>query len=167
MLTVYPCTSSGKKSRKYRRNPMRKVYLVTAILLLSSAWVLAQSSTPPVVPDNSQSVNPQNPSNTSSASQQPAIPDKSETGTQASSSGQTAQTVEGCLGGATGGFTLIDSSGKTYQLAGDTSKLSEHVGHMVRITGSEEGGATANAGAQPTLTVKNVKMVSSSCPSNK
>ncbi len=148
---------------------MRKVYLVTAILLLSSAWVLAQSSTPPVVPDSSQSANPQNPSSTSPASQQPAIPDKSETGTQAPSSGQVAQTVEGCLGGAVGSFTLTDGSGKTYQLVGDTSKLSEHVGHMVRITGSEEGRAagTAPAGAQPTFTVKNVKMISSSCPANK
>jgi hypothetical protein len=146
---------------------MRKIYLTTAILLLSSALVLAQRGTPPAVPDGSQSANLQNPSGTSPAIQQPGMPDKSETGTQAPSSGQAAQTVEGCLGGAAGGFTLTDASGKTYQLAGDTSKLSEHVGHMVRITGSEEGSAAANAGAQPTFTVKNVKMVSSSCPTNK
>jgi len=75
--------------------------------------------------------------------------------------------VEGCVGGSAGSYTLTDASGKTYQLAGDTSKLAEHVGHQVQVSGTEEAGtagAAAPAGGQQTLTVKKVKMLSSSCP---
>jgi Protein of unknown function (DUF5818) len=131
---------------------MRKLSLIAAVLLLSSAWVLAQSSAP-----NSS----QYPSSTAPSAQQPAQqPDASQTATGDHS-------VEGCIGGSAGNFTLTDASGKTYQLAGDTSKLGDHVGHQVRITGSEEAaapGAAAAAGAPTTLTVKKVKMISSSCP---
>jgi len=130
---------------------MRKLSLVAAILLLSSAWVLAQNSS-------------QYPSSTAPSAQQPAQqPDAS-----ATSSGD--QTVEGCISGSAGNFTLTDASGKTYQLAGDTSKLGDHVGHEVRVTGSTDGagGAAAAAGGGPaTLTVKKVKMVASSCPTSK
>jgi uncharacterized protein DUF5818 len=79
--------------------------------------------------------------------------------------------VEGCLQGSDGNFTLTDSSGTTYQLAGDTSKLTEHVGHEVRIKGSTSGagssgaGASASAGGQQTLTVESVKHVAKTCKS--
>jgi len=85
--------------------------------------------------------------------------------------------VEGCLQGSDGNFTLTDSSGTTYQLAGDTSKLTEHVGHEVRIKGSTSGasssgagasagaGAGASAGGQQTLTVESVKHVAKTCKS--
>ena len=123
---------------------MRKLYLVTAILALLSVGVFAQSTSP--------------------SSQQPIT---SPTGTQA----QASQAIEGCLGGSAGSFTLTDGSGKTYQLAGDTAKLGEHVGHTLRIWGSQkEGGASADsaaASAQPTFTVQKVKMVSSSCSTSK
>src|SRR4051794_265707 len=46
-----------------------------------------------------------------------------------SSTNQT--TVQGCLNGSAGGFTLTDNSGTAYQLAGDTAKLTDHVGHQV------------------------------------
>ena len=135
---------------------MRKWSLVTAILLLSSAWIVAQdSSKPPTVPDNSQSTQ-QYPSSTG---QQPS---QTTTGTE-----HNAQSIEGCIAGAAGSFTLTDAAGKTYQLAGDTSKLADHVGHSVQIMGSEEpssAGAAASSGAPVTFNVKKVKMVSSSCP---
>jgi len=84
--------------------------------------------------------------------------------------GSTENKVEGCLQGSNGNFTLTDSSGTTYQLQGDTAKLTEHVGHEVQITGSTSGGAgdsTASAGAasQPSLNVKSVKHVSKTCKS--
>ncbi len=140
---------------------MRKIYEVTAILLLFSAWVLAESS--------SQSTNRQNRSSASAASQQPALAEKSQTGTQDSSSDQMSQTIQGCLGRAAGSFTLTDASGKIYQLAGDSSKLSDYVGHTVWIAGSEESGAAATspAGPQRTFTIKNMKIVSSSCSTSK
>jgi hypothetical protein len=81
---------------------------------------------------------------------------------------------------------LTDQSGKTWQLAGDTSKLSDHVGHQVRITGTDNSssasssgsagstpssssgasatGAGASSGSQSTFNVQKVKMISSSCP---
>ena len=123
---------------------MRKLYLVTAILALLSVGVFAQSTSP--------------------SSQQPIT---SPTGTQA----QASQAIEGCLGGSAGSFSLTDGSGKTYQLAGDTAKLGDHVGHTLRIWGSQkEGGPSADsaaASAQPTFTVQKVKMVSSSCSTSK
>jgi hypothetical protein len=62
-----------------------------------------------------------------------------------------------------GGFALTDNSGKTYQLAGDTSKLADQVGHYDQVTGTEEAGAAA-AGAPSTFTVRKVKVVSTTCP---
>lgn len=138
---------------------MRKLSLITAILLLASAWVLAQSSTAP----SSQQYPSTAPSSTQSAGQ-----DASQAASQAGKEAA-GQTVEGCIGGSAGSYTLTDKSGKTYQLAGDTSKLGDHVGHDVKITGSmasAAGAAAASAGgATPTLTVKKVKMVSATCPS--
>jgi hypothetical protein len=87
------------------------------------------------------------------------------------------------LNGSAGNWTLTDQSGKTYQLAGDTSKLSDHVGHQVRIMGTDNSssasssgssspsssssssatGAGSSSGSQPTFTVQKVKMISSTC----
>jgi len=131
---------------------MRKMSLLAAVLLLSSAWVLAQNSTPPSSDQNPSTSAP-------SSAQQPAQqPDTSQTAT--------GQSFEGCVGGSAGNYTLTDATGKTYQLAGDTSKLGDHVGHQVRITGDESGGAgaAAAAGGSSTITVKKVKLLSSSCP---
>jgi hypothetical protein len=148
---------------------MRKLSLVAAMLLLSSAWVLAQSGTSPSSDQNPSSTSPSqtSPSSTSPSAQQPA--QQPDTSAQSSAS---ANTVEGCVGGSAGNYTLTDASGKTYQLSGDTSKLADHVGHQVRITGDEGAGASgaASAGASgaaggSTLNVKKVKMISSSCPS--
>jgi Protein of unknown function (DUF5818) len=44
--------------------------------------------------------------------------------------------VKGCLQGSHGNYTLMADNGTTYQLQGDTSKLSAHIGHEVQITGS-------------------------------
>jgi hypothetical protein len=139
---------------------MRKWSLITAIVLLSSAWVVAQSnSTPPTVPDNSQS-SQQYPSSSGQK------PDTSQSSAPPAAADQSAQSIEGCISGAAGAFTLTDATGKTYQLAGDTSKLADHVGHQVQVTGSAESGmgAAASAGAPATFNVKKVKMLAASCP---
>jgi hypothetical protein len=91
----------------------------------------------------------------------------SQTGTAAS--GRT--TVQGCLQGSDGNYTLTDKSGTTYQLQGDTSKLKAHVGHEVQITGSTSGtsatssamGTQAGGTQQPILTVQSMKHVSKTC----
>ena len=136
---------------------MRKIFLT--VLFLSATWVVAQQrSTPPTVPDNAS---PQYPS----SQQQPSAPDATQTSPAASD--HAGQTIQGCIGGSAGAYTLTDASGKTYQLGGDTSKLAEHVGHSVQITGAQEpstAGAAASASAQSTITVKKVKMLAPSCP---
>lgn len=107
-------------------------------------------------------------------------PSSSSSATQSSS--DNAQTVQGCLGGSAGNFTLTSSSGATYQLAGDTSKLSDHVGEQVEITGTAASGGSASStspsssspsasaggsmGGQ-TINVQNVKKIASSCSTNK
>ena len=150
---------------------MSKTLLLTACLLLSAAWVVAQQGS---APDTSGS---------------------SQTGATASSSSQSgtsseanANTIQGCLSGSSGNFTLTDKSGTTYQLAGNTSDLSKHVGEEVSIRGSQSssasGSASANAGStsgssstspsagasssanQPTFNVTDVTKISSTCSSS-
>jgi hypothetical protein len=127
---------------------MARTLLLVFTLLLSAAWLQAQNS-------SSQS----NPSQSASSS--------------ASSSGQTK--VEGCLEGASGSYTLMSNTGTTYQLQGDTAKLSKHVGHEVEITGTTSGSSAASTGAtSPStgtsasnsgqqLTVEKVKHISATC----
>lgn len=126
---------------------MRRMSLSAAILLLCSAWMVAQSSPP-------------------SSDQQPSTsaqqPDKSQAG--ASDRGQT---VEGCLSGAANTFKLTDATGKTYELTGDTSMLNDNVGHQVRLwgnAGSSGGGEKISAGgAQATFGVTKVQSISPTC----
>jgi Protein of unknown function (DUF5818) len=165
---------------------MRKTYLITAILLLSAVWAVAQGtpSTPPssTTPDTTNSQpSPQSTSPSSTLpSQQPTAPDSTAT-TQTSTDSSTS--IEGCLNGSAGNWTLTDQSGKTWQLAGDTAKLGDHVGHQVRISGSDNSGSAtspssgagssastpggSSSGSQPTFTVRKVKMISSSCSTTK
>ncbi|HEY2114103.1 MAG TPA: hypothetical protein VGJ51_03385 [Candidatus Angelobacter sp.] len=174
---------------------MRKTFLITAILLLSAAWAVAQTSpsTPQSTTPGTSSQQSTSPSSTS-PSQQPATPDSNSTTTQTTTT-QTTQTssnsstsIEGCLSGSAGNWTLTDQSGKTWQLAGDTSKLSDHVGHQIRIMGSDNSssasgssspsssnpsssagssGAGSSSGTQSTFTVNKVKMISSTCSTSK
>lgn len=98
-----------------------------------------------------------------------------QTGSQTSAGGE--MTVQGCLNGSSGSYTLTDKHGMSYQLTGDTAKLSEHVGHEVKITGTSSseassagassgaGSAAGSAGGQKTLQVSSVKHVSKTCQS--
>lgn len=120
---------------------MTRTLLLALSLLVSAAWVQAQAQYPQT--------------------------GSSQTG--ATASGQT--TVEGCLQHSDGNYTLTDKSGTTYQLQGATSKLKEHVGHEVQITGSTMSGATStttgaqNAGTQSSVMVESVKHISKTCKS--
>jgi hypothetical protein len=119
---------------------MPKMLLLAATLLFATAWLQAQDP-------SSQDSKPSSAQNGATTSQ---------------------TTVEGCLQGSNGSFTLTDSSGTTYQLEGDAAKLSKHVGHEVQITGSSSAaGATATsnspAGSSQTLTVTKLKHISATC----
>jgi hypothetical protein len=100
-------------------------------------------------------------------------PDQTQAPDRGTKTGNNQMTVEGCLSESNGNYTLTDSTGNVYQLVGG-SKLSEHVGHTVKVTGTNPShvpsSSSANTGAAPsappTLTVTSVKHVSSSCSSS-
>src|SRR5437764_10847331 len=120
---------------------MYKILMLSLVLLVSAAWLNAQTY-------------PQS--------------DASQTAGQ-TMSGQT--TVEGCLQGSNGNYTITDNKGTMYQLSGDTSKLNDHVGHEVQITGTSSAAAAssnsgaASGGTQQSLDVKNIKHISKTCKS--
>ncbi|HKF23157.1 MAG TPA: hypothetical protein VKE93_16400 [Candidatus Angelobacter sp.] len=126
---------------------MRKAYLITAIALLLSVCAFAQ---------NTPSADNQYPSAAPSQQQPnaPSQPDTSKASTEPASS-ERSKTVEGCIAGAAGNYTLTDSKGKTWPLTGDTSGLANHVGHTVKVSGSQD--------PQGSFNVKKVKMVSGTC----
>ncbi len=85
-------------------------------------------------------------------------------------------TVQGCLGGSDGNYTLTDKNGTSFQLTGDTAKLSEHVGHEIKVTGtassasaSPSGGTAGGTMGQPSSTsqqaiqLTSVKHIAKTC----
>ena len=138
-------------------------HLVLAALLCCGLWAFAQTSNDAAQPNT--------------GGQTAGAPSASST-----SSGSMAMTVDGCLSGSAGSYTLTDkASGMTYNIAGDTSKLSDHVGHEVRVTGTMSGsgssassaanatasGNTSAMGGQQTITMTSMKHVAASCSASK
>ena len=82
----------------------------------------------------------------------------------------TQTTVEGCLSGSAGSYMLTDKKGNNFELTGDTAKLSEHVGHEIKVTGTESAPSTCSGAsnstmgqAQKTIDVTSFKHVSKTC----
>jgi hypothetical protein len=81
------------------------------------------------------------------------------------------KTVQGCLQGSGGAYTLTADSGMTYQLTGNTSELSAHIGHEVEITGKSASSSPAGntsestsvASQQATLDVQGMKHIAEKC----
>jgi hypothetical protein len=123
---------------------MSKLSLAAVILLLSSAWMLAQVSASPA---------DQNATSSLQATQQP---DQSQTAT-----------IEGCLSGNVDDFVLTDANGKTYELTGDTAQLTERVGHKVRVWGHADSVADAESmtagGPHSAFGVQKVRSLSVAC----
>lgn len=146
---------------------MRRLLLLLSVLLLGACWAVAQDSS--TNPNSGASGSNQN---TGQSTQGTA----SQTSPEASGSGQMGSnpshmTVQGCLNGSSGNYTLTDKNGMTYQLTGDTAKLSEHVGHEVKVTGTSSAGsasatggsAAGSSGNSQTLEVSSVKHISKTC----
>lgn len=123
---------------------MGKLSLGTAILLLSSAWTLAQVSTPR---------SDQNPTGSTQSTGQP---DKSQTAT-----------IEGCLSTIVDDFVLTDATGRTYELTGDTAQLTARVGNKVRVWGHADRPADAEStvagGPHTAFGVEKVQSLSAAC----
>lgn len=125
---------------------MKRIILLSSILLLSAVWAVAQYESQP---------------STSSQS--------------SSGSSMSKTTLEGCLSGSSGNYSLTDKSGITYQLTGDTAKLQAHVGHTIQVTGTNEPASSSNSNmgksssmsgpsdAQPMFNVSSFKHVSTTC----
>jgi hypothetical protein len=95
---------------------------------------------------------------------------KAQESSQVGTAGSAQRTVQGCLQGSDGNYTLTEKSGRTYSLLGDMSKLTAHIGHEVQITGTSGPGAIgsgigsdATGIDQPILTVGQVKDISGAC----
>ncbi len=123
--------------------------LLFSVLLLGTCWAAAQDTSPSAA------------SSTQDASAQATPTDAGN-----------AQTVKGCLSGSDGNYILEASNGKTYRLMGDTSKLSEHVGHEMKITGTISSTSTTAPNGQDvnganttrqTLEVTSFKHISKNC----
>src|SRR2546430_15741743 len=97
---------------------MKRTLLLSLLLVLCAAWLMAQQS--------------------------------STSGNSQSSSTGNETTIQGCLSGSDGNFTLTDDSGNAHQLKGDTSTLSKHVGHEVQITGTTAESAASSSGTSST-----------------
>ena len=135
---------------------MRQILLLVSVLLLGLSWAVAQDATQGSTTP-SRGTNPMN------------------SGQNSAAAGE--KTVTGCLSGSNGSFSLTDKHGKSYQLTGDNAKLSEHVGHEVRVTGTPSpsaSGATGGAsgtttaggtGADQSIQVTSLKHVSKTCQS--
>lgn len=129
---------------------MRHVIFL-AVLLLGATWAVAQSD-----------------QNQTSPTKEPTTSQGEMSPTNSGGS----MTVEGCLSGSDGNYILTAKNGTTYQLTGDTAKLSDHVGHEIKVTGSKSasamspsGGGTDTGASKETLQVSSFKHVSKTCSS--
>jgi hypothetical protein len=129
-----------------------KYLLLLSVLLLGATWAAAQNY----------------PSQTSPSQTSP-----SQT-TPAGTGGET--TVQGCLSGSSGNYMLTDKKGNSFQLTGDTAKLSEHVGHEIKVTGTTSSASASPSGgtdsskageasdsSQQAIEVSSVKHISKTC----
>ena len=119
---------------------MRRMFLLSFVLVLSAAWALAQYE----FEGNPDSV-------------------------AAGRTAAYRTTVEGCLDLQSGSYILTLPSGAIYHIAGGKTQLTSHVGKQVRITGTvtplvnvpgSSGEATEN---QPTLSVGALTPISGVC----
>ena len=127
--------------------------LLFSVLLLGSCWAAAQDY----------------PSQATLGQTSPGQSTSSGTGSET--------TVQGCLSSSNGNYTLTDSNGKSFQLTGDTAKLSEHIGHEVKITGTASSTSTSPSGgaasgkmgqtdsSRQAIEVSSVKHISKTCKS--
>ena len=122
---------------------MKSTLTLCAVLLSGSMFVAAQqpaaspsASTPPTFPTDQKAPVPDRPQSTL-----PPDANSSSTSTQTSTSDQDSvapKTIDGCLSQAAAGngFVLTDQSGIAYNLQGDSSMISSHIGQQVSVTGA-------------------------------
>jgi hypothetical protein len=108
------------------------------------------------------------------AQETPAQSDPSTSSAASTSTG----TIKGCLSGSDGDYTLTqDETGTMYRLVGSDSKLKDHVGHEVLVTGQlinagsaasttdqeQSDSSTSKSAGGSAFQVSDIKMVSKRC----
>jgi hypothetical protein len=96
--------------------------------------------------------------------QTPASPSTMTPSDQIASNSPT--TIQGCLAGKDGSFTLTDQkSGTVYKLSGSDDPLKDHVGHLIEVSGSIKGADNSadTTKPSPTFKVETTKMISDNC----
>jgi len=151
---------------------MRYLQLL-AVLLLCGVWATAQNnpSSQTSSPDPSTSTQTTGSTSAGSDSAGSSSTESSQKDSSMSETGTSGNSIEGCLSGSDGNYTLTDQTGASYKLTGDTAKLSEHIGHEVKITGTKSSASATGAsdtmgqtgGAQQSIEVSSVKHVSKTC----
>jgi len=155
---------------------MRNLVLLS-VLLLGASWAVAQTDqASPSSPSPSQTSPSQTspaPDQTSPSQTTPEQASPSEASGDQTPVGSGNTSVEGCLSASNGSYVLTADNGTTYQLTGDTAKLSEHVGHQVKIMGttspasaSDSSGTMGSNGSSQTLQVASIKHISKTCKNN-
>jgi uncharacterized protein YdeI (BOF family) len=146
--------------------------LLLSVLLLSFSWAVAQDTPSQSNPSQDQSTQQQTTPDQSGMNSSRGQSDTTSAQTSAGQNNMGNQTtVKGCLSSSNGNYMLTDKSGTMYQLMGDTSKLSEHVGHEIKVTGTMgsagsqtgESGGGMGQGSQEALQVSSVKHISKNC----
>jgi hypothetical protein len=119
---------------------MRRIILLSSILLLSAVWAVAQ-------------YDPDTPSQSKTTSLQKTI----------------VGCVDLDSNAGIGSYTLTDNGGTTYRLTGKSRDLKSHVGETVRVTGivtplvNEPGSMSEGTETRPTLSIVSIKRVSGVC----
>lgn len=152
---------------------MRKLWLVCATLLLSAAWMAAQTTAGGAA-GTGQSGQTGSTAQTGQTGQTGNAGEQNNGtyGQNGSQSNAGKTTLEGCLSGSAGNYTLTANNGMTYQLQGNNDKLSKHVGQEVKVKGSAAVGASSGMGtgqsaastaSQQAFQVSKLKKVSKTC----
>jgi hypothetical protein len=140
-----------------------------AVLSLGVMWATAQTSPSGQTPTTDPATGQSNTGATtagSSANGTASMNDSKMNQTNAGADG-----VQGCLSGSDGNYTVTDKTGTSYRLTGDTAKLSEHIGHEVKVSGTKSTAAATGAsdtmgqtgGAQQSIQVTSVKHIAKTC----
>jgi len=141
------------------------MFVTTLFMLASLAWAVAQQPGTGTQRSSGQDAAPR--SQVPGANQtQPTTPGGSD---QAGSQGQASNepVTEGCLGGSDPNFTLTDRANTIYKLNlapnADTSKLRQHVGESVVVTGDvKDPGKTGS----PSIDVQGIGRGTGKCPAS-
>jgi hypothetical protein len=121
---------------------MRRIILLSCILVLSTAWAAVQYD--------------------------PDAPSQSTT-TAAPATMAVEGCLELDPNGPIGTYMLTNYGGASYQLTGSAAKLKPHVGETVRVTGvvtpvvNVPGAMSEGTRTQPTLSVASIKRISGVC----